>query len=707
MRVPLPQQQLRPGSTPALSAPGVDPVRLQGSSQVEQLGQTLQTAGGQVVQFGGRLQDQLDATAVSRADNLYADRLSAATTSYLQTIGADATTPERRQGVLESIDRDAEGLANSLANETQRELFMGAVQRRRRQALAQIDTHFTSQVRIAAAGEAKAKVERALIDGVNAVGQTEPLPPGVEGPPLPSSNLHLQTAIAAANDYADQLGLPVKSERRAQMLLETTTKFHAGAIAKLLRQPGAAAVVEARTYFEEHRDQMDPDAQDRVIDQLTTRSRSSRADLIAATAIGFAKEALQVQGPAAQGPQPLQSYVDAFNAREREFYLRLDKARAAVLDNFDPSTPGAAEMFDEVNKRLDQMEKAHTDQLRTRRDNVRQRAEQWLNANPRGSISDLSGVDPELFQDVQALALQDDLQGLVENGRYTTDPEVLSALRTWSPSQWLEQARDPAAFDGTYASQLSPALLTWAHEKMDSAAGRSAGGASRADAVRKLELAARGFGLDPDAKDLGGKLKFQTWLDAGLDVLDREAARPKQPGEKPRTIDETISELVKAHVEILDPPPNGGEFDVNGRRVYGKFLDPGDSDLTERMLAARMDPADMRQRAVAWQQRDNEARQQLVASTTEFLGAQGVAPLPGLPGYVPLEAGARAVGMTRAQLLQHLRDNPTGEAEPLLDYVTSIQAGGELRSPGGAWRRASSPAVSILTLGRIRTASRR
>lgn len=262
-RVPLPQVGMQTGAAPMYDAPGFVPLVDIAGRQVSNLGQGMSQFGTGVADAARVMQDQINDSRATEGFTKWSETASNALSGengYLRTLGKAAQ--DRKDATLTSIEKSAEEIQNSLQNDVQRGMFKEAVRRHMMGVRERVYGHEAEQVRIDYIGQsealrvqsiknaAEAEVDRSLTP--NAVisaaaaesldrgrsptfGQpVSPVPlPGattVQEPQqggVPTSTLHLNTALEAANQSATAQGWGPDDPRRQALVLKTTTDYHA------------------------------------------------------------------------------------------------------------------------------------------------------------------------------------------------------------------------------------------------------------------------------------------------------------------------------------------------------------------------------------------------------------------------------------------------------------------------------------------------
>lgn len=238
IKIPLPQEQLRPGTTGGFRAHRVAPLQSATGLQVARFGEAVTSAGSAAMDAGRMLQDRTDRGKTTQALNLLGDTIGQVLdnpqTGYMNAVGEAAIGPNRTRAMMAITER-AESLSNQLDNDDQRGMFHEKAQVRLTQVRGQVDRYEAHQIVVFDTGQADALRKASIGNAIEA---------RITGDPLDFMR-HRKTATDQVAIIAGSLGYP--PAKKEALLLETTTAIHSGIVERLVREEQADA---ARGYLE-------------------------------------------------------------------------------------------------------------------------------------------------------------------------------------------------------------------------------------------------------------------------------------------------------------------------------------------------------------------------------------------------------------------------------------------------------------------------
>lgn len=229
----LPSVVATPAASPRLFAGQVEQARDARPQQSIALGRAMQQAGGDLLQIGEQIQQDVDRAKVHEADALYSEAVRGALEApgggYLTLVGKAAV--EGRSAAVEAMRKAREQMLTRLDNPVQKETFARAAAVRDQDALSAIDRHTAREAKVWRIGQARATVgvhqndAIAYHDGTAADAERE---------------ARLRQSVDA---LADAMGVGPQDPQRQAMHIEAATDLHAGIVDKLVsaNRPADAA----------------------------------------------------------------------------------------------------------------------------------------------------------------------------------------------------------------------------------------------------------------------------------------------------------------------------------------------------------------------------------------------------------------------------------------------------------------------------------
>lgn len=463
--VPIPQVALQGGQSPGLSTTGVVPRGGVESEQMQKLGEATMQAGVAIGNIASGLQNQLDDARTKEAYTNFASDtmlvLEDPKTGYLNKVGKDAAGYHRARA-LDAVDKKRKLIEEGLDNDVQRGMFRAASDRFMIGVTGKVYGHEAEQFRVYSAGQSKAMGEQAGRDAVNAW-MVQP-PPGQEaaaaalaagaqqrarierqqqGPGTSSSmvvsppgqgtvlrdqdpqatttpqrssdfELHKNTAIGQANKFADLQGWGKDDPRRSGLVLEQTTKIHAGVVDALVK---AGRYGEALSYVRTvDRAEVDPTAF-ATMDAVTRKASEDEQGAILA---------LELTRPAAPAEyDPSKEEPEDFLIRgEQEHQVRIAAALATLDKRFEAKkiTVGVR---DSARAEISTAERARQEVLANAGNVLMDEARSWLAKHP---LSTPKQLPPATLVAVRAIGKEAELVAFARNNTIVTDQAALLEL---------------------------------------------------------------------------------------------------------------------------------------------------------------------------------------------------------------------------------------------------------------------------------------
>lgn len=251
----------------ALQSPRVVPYQDQSIRQGQELSQTVQGIGTEMMRHGQQLSAEYDDARVKQGDNRFADvirkELEDPNAGYLNQVGEKAIG-KSREDAFKRIEQQAQSLMQGMDNDTQRQSFAMQVERQMRQALGRADDHEARQTKAFAIGQTKGRVDSLSMEALRSVGTAQF--GTVKGAMVKETQALLSLA-----------GIPIDSEQGKNAILGVTTDLHDQAIRGMVEQDPQGA----RAYLAEHRAEIAPDKANALTGLVRTASIHQEGDALA------------------------------------------------------------------------------------------------------------------------------------------------------------------------------------------------------------------------------------------------------------------------------------------------------------------------------------------------------------------------------------------------------------------------------------------
>lgn len=251
----------------ALQAPRVVPYQDQRIRQTQELAQTVQGIGTEVMRYGQQLSAEYDDAKVKQGDNRLADvirkELEDPTNGYLNQVGEKAIG-KTREDAFKRIEQQAQSLMQGMDNDTQRQAFSMQVERQMRQALGRADEHEARQTKAFAIGQTKGRVDSLSMEALRSVG-------------TPQFGAVKGAMVKETQSLLTMAGIPLDSEQAKNAVLSVTTDLHDQAIRGMVEQDPQGA----RAYLAEHRAEIAPDKANGLDGLVRTAGIHQQGDALA------------------------------------------------------------------------------------------------------------------------------------------------------------------------------------------------------------------------------------------------------------------------------------------------------------------------------------------------------------------------------------------------------------------------------------------
>lgn len=413
---------------------------------------------------------------------------------YLNKRGADAAGNSRK-AAIDAIEKERQAIEKGLDNDRQREDFRSASERFMGGVTSKVYGHEAEQFRAYSADQSEAMADQAAKDAINArlvqapaglegpaaelaagakmraqvedstlfevhTWSQEQAPPGIRRPdgngeegatqdphppvvvPAPAGqqkeqprtsdfDLHKNTAIGQAHQFADLNGWAADSPQRAQRVLATTTKIHGGVVDALVkggRYDEAAAYVAGV-----NRAEVAPNAYASM--QALVRSASDKQ-------VGT-RLALQLgeQPEVAYDPEKDGDPEAWLIAQERSKLDTVSRALASVDEQFKAGKIGI-EVRDTARSELLSKERVRHEERARYADQMTTEARAWLGRHPFATPQQLP---PELLVAARVFGKEGELVAFARHHTIVTDPNAMMQL---------DQMRDSGELAAMSATQL-------------------------------------------------------------------------------------------------------------------------------------------------------------------------------------------------------------------------------------------------------------
>ena len=250
----------------ALQSPRVVPYQDQSIRQGQELSQTVQGIGTEMMRHGQQLSAEYDDARVKQGDNRFADvirkELEDPNAGYLNQVGEKAIG-KSREDAFKRIEQQAQSLMQGMDNDAQRQSFAMQVERQMRQALGRADDHEARQTKAFAIGQTKGRVDSLSMEALRSVGTAQF--GTVKGAMVKETQALLSLA-----------GIPIDSEQGKNAILGVTTDLHDQAIRGMVEQDPQGA----RAYLAEHRAEIAPDKANALTGLVRTASIHQEGDAL-------------------------------------------------------------------------------------------------------------------------------------------------------------------------------------------------------------------------------------------------------------------------------------------------------------------------------------------------------------------------------------------------------------------------------------------
>lgn len=436
--IPLPSRSLQAGSSPVLGAPDVLASPDVTGRQLQQIGEATTQFGVGTARAAGYLED---AAADAEADEslaVYAELQQKdleGEKGFLTLVGREAVVgvgAARKQ-----LQARRQEVAASIKNPVARELFSQKVRGLELEGVSRIDRHHASSTRAWRQGALASRLEMA-VDRYRSTIQDPP--PQANGGP-PRSAVHREVALRTAQELADAKGL--SDEERQQLLLETTTKLHAGVIEDLLANGRAD---QARKYLDGAGPELLPGAAAGLQKLVRTATVNDEGVRLALQLMAPPPEKVK---PSLNGHADPEPDADRLQREETERLLRL-RAAHDELDRRFQAGEVSAEVRARAISEIRSMEGQRREDLAVRSQQVVQQAEKWLRDNP---FAGADALPADLRVAVDTLGLGDTVNSFADGRRYTTDPQAFLEVLQAPPDALRRVSR--AEMFAAYRGRLS------------------------------------------------------------------------------------------------------------------------------------------------------------------------------------------------------------------------------------------------------------
>lgn len=466
----VPSEQLRPIQMPAAQAPGGQPYVDTQAQQIEKLGAGMERLGQGAMSFAGdmravqrlqaqeaerqaqaamRTQDRIDDSKLKEQDAAFSefsrDLLQNPSHGYLNMRGQTAI--DSRVSIIDSWDKRAKEIEDSLQNDTQRNGWKLNVARRRSDFMSNVDTHFSKEAKQSDLRATESHINASRNDAVMAIQSDDPKV-------VAGFDTYKNTIVDNVNHLAQENGIPLGSDQHKLMLLDETTKLHSDVIQAFLNNDQSKRASE---YFDQWKDSGEINANVRSILGNQISKHQDKDD-------GLDLGAKLME----RRPPPDMSLVGSFS--DIKIFERADRlaqssdAIAQVRQQMESNTIKASvglRAIDTIEKILDQEDRQYN---RSARD-VLARGVQWLNNNPTKLLSD----NYDLQEEARAFGMSDNLAVYSKNRDIATDPILYKELMAYSDEEWRKVDADK--FSTAYFGRLNSTHMDYFMRRINKAQG--------------------------------------------------------------------------------------------------------------------------------------------------------------------------------------------------------------------------------------------
>ena len=675
-------------AAPATSAPTVDPGAFtrgisQGERQISETASMLQ-------ELRAREQTVNAQRSVLATSDSFQQAFDAPG-GFLETIGSQ-TTEESMAAAFKRVDADIAKHRDALSSDYERELFDDAVARKRSVYQQQAVEHFSKQLKVREVGGLQAQLTGDVNEAIRAhAGGAD------------AFRRASRTAVETGQALAKRIG--IDGAQRKEFMLRLTDQIHGGVVRQLLTLDDGTAAQQAREYLAGvPADQLDPDTLlqlDDLIDRqglqdatrahaaqlLSDRTRAAQdralkdaAESAAATAVNEALDIGEapVIGDRSQGPQP--NFADVYRARRVEWEQRVQAAYQAADAQKNP------EYRDALRKELDAAVTRHDKLLARAKNEARQQAEDWIEAQPVGPV-EWAGAPVELQQQAIVHGLVGELTTLGRTRVKASNEAIRAGLYGMGPDE-LRTAfpGGPADAQARFGGDLDKGDMTWLMSRIADAYKQGAGDPTEkfiSDHAEQIATETLKHRVNPkDPVDTAAALKIRDALVRKIE-LDR-----MQRVEKQRPVDKLVDELKVQAPWILSPDkpmvgPHGRE--ITPSSILIDPLRPGEVNprVLKRAAEEGRDPADPIAMFTIGEELLEEDRQMRVKALRRTAEESGVRVIPGFPGFVRLQDAAARTGLSADELVTWAREAAAARGADESEFVREDASWGRAGYPAG------------------------